>query len=70
MRVTICPSPGVGVGRGRTQLRDTPVSEAGIPAREVQARLELERRSRPEEPEVFPSLSLQVHLKSSCGPIT
>ncbi|KAJ8268030.1 hypothetical protein COCON_G00132020 [Conger conger] len=41
------------------QLRDTPLSEPSTPAREVQARLEQERRCRQEEQEVYPGLSLQ-----------
>ncbi|XP_064202829.1 microtubule cross-linking factor 1-like isoform X1 [Anguilla rostrata] len=41
------------------QLRDTPVSEASTPAREVQARLEQERRCRQEEQEVYPGLIVQ-----------
>ncbi|KAJ8337167.1 hypothetical protein SKAU_G00383870 [Synaphobranchus kaupii] len=41
------------------ELRDTPVSEASTPAREVQARLEQERRCRQEEQEVYPGLSVQ-----------
>ncbi|KAJ8272893.1 hypothetical protein GJAV_G00094680 [Gymnothorax javanicus] len=41
------------------QLRDTPLSEASIPAREVQVRLEQERRCRQEEQEVYPGLGVQ-----------